>query len=298
MELQWLEDIMVLLEEGNMSKAAERRGVTQPAFSRRVRSFEQWLGTPLLARKANSIELKPSLIANEGEIRALMQRIQELKNSIASFEPERLDVTVWMQHTLVFSIFPQMAQTARSAVSSICFRVRTGNRGECASNFLRDEADLLLSYESSDADVLPFDSTVEKYLWGTDALVLVAGKKIAETEDLALAISDDTPAIVYPANSYFGQVLSKLQKPFATHASASNPIAETAFSVGIREMVANGLGVAWLPMSLIHNEVSSKQLLILENTSRRIELDITLYVKSTNPVAGKIQTIWPERQIA
>jgi DNA-binding transcriptional LysR family regulator len=298
MELRWLEDIMVLLEEGNMSKAAERRGVTQPAFSRRVRSFEQWLGAPLLARKANSIELKPSLIANEGEIRALMQRIQELKNSIASFEPERLNVTVWMQHTLVFSIFPQMAETARSAFSSISFRVRTGNRGECASNFLRDEADLLLSYESGKADLLPFDSTVDRYLWGTDALVLVAGKKFAETKTFASPLPDDAPAIVYPANSYFGQVLGKLQKPFATHSSTSNPIAETAFSVGIKEMVANGLGVAWLPMSLIHTEINSGQFLVLEDTSCRIEFDIALYVKSTNPVAEKIQTIWTDRQTA
>jgi LysR family transcriptional regulator, hypochlorite-specific transcription factor HypT len=298
MELRWLEDIMVLLEEGNMSKAAERRGVTQPAFSRRVRLFEEWLGATLLERKANSIELKPSLIANQGEIKALMQRIQELKNSIASFEPERLDVTVWMQHTLVFSIFPQMAESARSAFPSISFRVRTGNRGECASNFLRDEADLLLSYESGDADFLPFDSTVERYLWGTDALVLVAGRNFSETGAIASALPDDTPAIVYPAYSYFGKVLGKLQKPFATHASTSNPITETAFSVGIKEMVANGLGVAWLPMSLIRNEVNTGQFLILEDTSRRIEFEIALYVKSTNPVSEKIQTIWTDRQRA
>ena len=45
MDLDWLDDVLVLLEEGNMTRAARRRNITQPAFSRRIRGFEDWLGT-------------------------------------------------------------------------------------------------------------------------------------------------------------------------------------------------------------------------------------------------------------
>ena len=40
MDMQWLDDVLVLLEEGNMTRAAARRNISQPAFSRRIRGFE------------------------------------------------------------------------------------------------------------------------------------------------------------------------------------------------------------------------------------------------------------------
>ena len=73
MDLHWLDDVLVLLEEGNMTRAAKRRNITQPAFSRRIRSFEQWIGTEVLARQSNAVDINPSLRASEPEIRALLK---------------------------------------------------------------------------------------------------------------------------------------------------------------------------------------------------------------------------------
>ena len=50
MELNWLEDFLALAEHRNFSRAAEARHVTQPAFSRRIRALEIWVGTPLVVR--------------------------------------------------------------------------------------------------------------------------------------------------------------------------------------------------------------------------------------------------------
>ena len=50
MELKWLEDFLSLAETRSFSRSAEQRRVTQPAFSRRIRSLEIWLGTVLLDR--------------------------------------------------------------------------------------------------------------------------------------------------------------------------------------------------------------------------------------------------------
>ena len=32
MDMNWLDDVLILLEEGNMTRAAARRNITQPAF--------------------------------------------------------------------------------------------------------------------------------------------------------------------------------------------------------------------------------------------------------------------------
>ena len=50
MELVWLEDLSALAEYGSFVRAAEARHVTQPAFSRRVRSMETWMGVELFVR--------------------------------------------------------------------------------------------------------------------------------------------------------------------------------------------------------------------------------------------------------
>jgi len=60
MELQWIEDFLTLAECGSFSRAAEQRNVTQPAFSRRIRSLEHWVGTELIDRSSHHIKLTPA----------------------------------------------------------------------------------------------------------------------------------------------------------------------------------------------------------------------------------------------
>jgi DNA-binding transcriptional LysR family regulator len=50
MELKWLDDYLGLIEAGSFSAAAEKRHVSQPAFSRRTQLFEEWLGVELIDR--------------------------------------------------------------------------------------------------------------------------------------------------------------------------------------------------------------------------------------------------------
>ncbi|MDJ0930578.1 LysR family transcriptional regulator [Breoghania sp.] len=64
MDSKLLEDVLLLLEEGNLSCAAERRHVTQPAFSRRIRAFEEWIGPDLIERHPNQISMGEALRLN------------------------------------------------------------------------------------------------------------------------------------------------------------------------------------------------------------------------------------------
>ena len=50
MKLEWLEDIIAIFESESLNEAATRRYLTQPAFSRRVRSIEEYLGVELMDR--------------------------------------------------------------------------------------------------------------------------------------------------------------------------------------------------------------------------------------------------------
>lgn len=60
MEIKWLEDFVAVASTGNFSRAAETRNVTQPAFSRRLKALEMWIGVPLLDRSSYPITLTPA----------------------------------------------------------------------------------------------------------------------------------------------------------------------------------------------------------------------------------------------
>ena len=47
-----LEDFLSLCRHRSFSHAAQERNVTQPAFSRRIRALEEWLGVVLFDRTA------------------------------------------------------------------------------------------------------------------------------------------------------------------------------------------------------------------------------------------------------
>jgi DNA-binding transcriptional LysR family regulator len=57
MEFIWLEDFLALVDSGNFSRAAELRHVTQPAFSRRIRALEDWVGVDLFERDSHPVTL-------------------------------------------------------------------------------------------------------------------------------------------------------------------------------------------------------------------------------------------------
>ncbi|MCY4335026.1 MAG: LysR family transcriptional regulator [Litoreibacter sp.] len=127
MDLRWLDDVLILLEERNLSRAAARRNITQPAFSRRIRAFEDWLGTPIIERQANRIDATPALLHSETEIRALAARLRELPTKVAHSETSRATVTIAAQHAPTQSVFPELALRARSAFPELSFRLRAGN---------------------------------------------------------------------------------------------------------------------------------------------------------------------------
>jgi DNA-binding transcriptional LysR family regulator len=292
MDMQWLEDVLVLLEEGNLTRAAARRNITQPAFSRRIRSFEDWLGVDVLERGANSIEVSHSLASNEVEIRALVSRIRDLKGKITQFDPASSTVSIAAQHAPVFSTFPDMALHAKQFFPAIKFRLRAANLRDCVSMFLRGDTTMLLCYEAKGATPLPFGPSIRRELWGVDYLVPVVGGGLRYSVKANGDILSSTPAIVYPEESYFGEVLSVEERHFGTPRLCSNPVCETAFSSGIKELVLKGIGVGWLPYSMVYREVENGDLISMGETLGKVPLSVAVYADVKDQTSMSLLDVW------
>ena len=57
MDTAWLEDFLAIVDEGGFRRAAERRAISQPAFSRRINALEEWVGASLFDRASHSVTL-------------------------------------------------------------------------------------------------------------------------------------------------------------------------------------------------------------------------------------------------
>src|SRR5436189_4290038 len=77
MELRHLRYFIGVAEEENVSRAALKLHVSQPALSRQIRDLEEELGFPLLKRSAKSVRLTEAGRAFLTEARAVLARAED-----------------------------------------------------------------------------------------------------------------------------------------------------------------------------------------------------------------------------
>ena len=76
---------------------------------------------------------------------------------------------------------------------------------------------------------MQFGAGVRRGVWGRDYLIPVIGGGLRSAVRGNCDVPLDTPAIVYPENSYFGEVLNESRHMFGTAKFSTNPICQTAF---------------------------------------------------------------------
>lgn len=286
MDMKLIEDALALLETRNLTRAAARRNVTQPAFSRRIRALEDWIGVPLLDRQTNRVTLMPSLLENEEEFRAVLARIKQFRDTIAQSRRGQRSIVLATQHALAASMVPSVIRHFRALDSGPSWHIRTLNREDCVSIFLRGDADLLLTYEARGFPPLPFDSSIIKRLWMRDTLLPVVGGGLRFRLGPDGAVPGDMPVIVYPPSSHFGRLLARSRADLID--SQARVTIGTDFSVGVHELVRDGFGVGWLPYSMCRADLESGRMYSLKDRYGDIPIDALVFAASGNVLATRL----------
>lgn len=289
MELKWLEDFLTLVESGNFSKAAARRNVTQPAFSRRIQRLEDWLDVRLVDRGKNPVRLLPNAVRFVPHVRQLVAQILELQNDIRQDEESRKRITIASQHTLTVTLFPQLLHALNEAQLGYAIRLRSVNR-KAGEDLLRDgEADMLLCYDTPPDRVDLMLPGLERAELGRDRLVPVStvglnnGERYARHGPLAM--------LHLPKDSHLGSVIERECLRNLLERYAITVVCISAFTVGIKAMALAGMGAGWLPESLVRREIMQGQLLSLEDDLDTADLSIGLY-RYPGPRIPETVPIW------
>lgn len=272
MELKWLEDLIALLEEESITRAAARRHVTQPAYSRRIRQLEQWLGVELVNRHTKPVSIRPIGLAMEGEVRDLVNRFYALRNKA---HEDQNKITFVAQHTLSVSRIPRIIRSINELSPKTSFQVLPANNDGCETLFLK-EGGLLLCYQESHRPISFADESILKLKLGNDYLLPVISKDL-KAKLGTIKVGMKLPILMYPKGGFLAEALSNKCLPYIYRDYRVELVCESAFSASLKEMVLGSMGIAWLARDLIQTELKNGDLISLEGALGFVELDVLLF---------------------
>ena len=250
MRLEWLEDILAVAETGSFSEAAERRHLTQSAFSRRIRTIEESLGVSLFDRSRKPAVLNAATLDQSDRIAQSAHALRQLIFELQSGEKRSVKrIILASQHALTTSFTPALLQRILAGDPDISVRLRSGNLDDCYSLIISRKADIALVYRAA-AEGLPFDTTnLEAVDLGQERLIPVVSAKAWDLMK-EMAKTGPLPVIAYPNDVFLGRLTAHHIWPRLPQTQRVVPRVETALTLAALELAGKGIGVAWVPASL------------------------------------------------
>ncbi len=292
MKKAWIEDFLALVEHQTFSNAAVQRRVTQPAFSRRIKALEDWLDVKLIERHTQPIQL--TTVANNfiPVFRTLLHDMTQLRTRMRAEYNGSIRLVLATQHSLTITRLPAILRLLDSELGlNLDFNVRSENRDECVTLFLRGQADLLLCIEESDDPLLTLVPPSARLPLGTETFVPVSAPDADGLPLHGLPVHERIKVLAFPAGSHLGRTMEGLMTQLM-HTHTVEIIHESVFLAGVREMVKAGLGMAWLPYSLLKSDLDNGSLVKLSPRIPSITLQLGLYRHVRSPHAQAIDQIY------
>ena len=116
MRLEWLEDILAVAQTGSFSEAAERRHLTQSAFSRRIGSIESHVGFELFDRSRKPVQLRPTTRDQYDQITRLVADLHQLVTDLRQGDRKASNrIVIASQHALTTALTPALLDDMQSS---------------------------------------------------------------------------------------------------------------------------------------------------------------------------------------
>jgi DNA-binding transcriptional LysR family regulator len=286
MEIAWLEDFLAVLDEGGFSRAAERRAVSQPALSRRIRSLEQWVGAALFDRNTHSVRLTAAgdrfrLVAEETLRRLQIGREEAFGAAQAASGTLRFAAT----HALSLTFFPLWLRKLEAAAPiESTVQLIADNMVACERLMVEGRAQFLLCHHHREAASRLTSDAFRSIHLGQDILLPVMAPSL-QPRDVAAA-----PFLAYTSESGMGRILAAAWAASGTRAPAEPVFASHLASV-LATMARDGRGVAWSPLSLVAEDLAAGRLVRAGSAADEVPMEIRLFRPKARQSPGA-EALW------
>ena len=283
MELSEIEDFLALAKTGSFRRAADLRNVTQPAFSRRVMALEERMGTPLFDRSVTPVVLTPAgdrfYTHAETLSRNMAKAWEDARSAVSALDnPIRLVVS----HTLAISFFPMWWKECTRKFPDMNVRL-TGQRIEqCVTDLREGLADFAMIHASP--NLLPFSDTtgLKSLRLGSDKIMPVMAKRL---------MGQSTGLLAYAPGSFLSRLTEVLINDIPTHRKRMDVVFESPSAEVLKAMTLAGFGMAFLPESLIEDDLNQEFLVPALPKKHSLDLDV-LILRPTRHLSEAAETLW------
>jgi LysR family transcriptional regulator, hypochlorite-specific transcription factor HypT len=279
MDTVWLEDFLALAEYANFSRAAERRNVTQPAFSRRIRLLEEWVGAALVDRSTHRITLTPAgerfrSVADEIMRRLLLGQEDAQRAARASVSTLRFAST----HALALTFFPAWLNSLEEKRPIDTVSLVADHMQACEQLMLQGQANFLLCHHHPAASTRLDPQAFRSVPLGRDALIPVSVGSADGQPRYALPGRPDNPIpfLAYTAESGMGRILAAARAHDGQPAWLE-PVFTSHVATVLKTMARSGRGLAWSPLSLVEDDLTQGALVRGGDSTWDIPIEIRLF---------------------
>ncbi len=295
MNVSWLEDFLALAASGSFSRAAHERNMTQPAFSRRVRALEEWLGVVLVDRSTQPAMLTDAgewFHAVAGDMLTRLNGLPDQARAVANASSATLRIAA--THALSLTFLPGWLRGIESRLSAGLGPVQLASdvMQQCETLMQQGRVQFLLCHAH---DLVPNRLDPAQYRFGVigrDVLLPVSAPDAEGNplHRLEKAGQPAPPLLDYSAESGVGRLVRAL-RGIAVADAHPHPAVTAHLATVLKTMALAGRGVAWLPDSLIADERTAGRLVPAGGSAWAIDVDIRLY-RPVAPLPRAAEAFW------
>lgn len=289
MDSAWLTDFLTLAETGSFSRAAEQRNLTQPAFSRRIRALEDWIGASLFDRSIVPVTLTAPGRQFLPEARRLVSGIAEAQRVVrAAAEAAPMALKLGTTDALAPGFLPNFLSVVGIGGDAGLLDVTVGSEREGEAALARGECHLLLCHRHEAAGGGAGAELVQAVV-ARDLLLPVGSPAFARAFGDAPSPAD-MPLLAHGEDTLVDRVLRATLARRLTNRPLAPAFVSRSAAV-LHAMALRGKGLAWLPLSLVRDDIAAGRLAPLGHPSWREPLDIVL-ARGANVGSGLLETVW------
>ena len=128
-DLNLLVSLYILLEEGSVSRAADRLSVTQPAMSKTLGRLRETFDDPLFVRSKRGIQPTPRALGLAADLKSILGQVDAVLDA-GDFSPAsyRGEITLAISEYVGFTLLPPLSARLQSSAPRL--RLRTITRAE------------------------------------------------------------------------------------------------------------------------------------------------------------------------
>lgn len=256
MDIRLLHYFLVVAEEQNITRAAEKLLMAQPPLSRQMKQLEEELGTPLFIRGSRKLELTEEGLFLKERAEHILDLVERTRLEIDDMK-QGMSGTVYIgvTQTIASTLLPKFIAGFKTLYPDVHYDIWSGNSDQVIDRLEKGLLDFAIVREPYDQE--QFDGTrIRKEPW---CVLVHKDSPIASVKEDAVPLSMlAEEELIVPA---IKSRRREIENWFLAKDLTANIFCEYAPLISSMYLVEQGVGAAILPES-VSNTLSGKKLVL------------------------------------